>query len=257
MSARLWFIFCKTELLLQRQADGSFGIPRGENPPVELKPWQTVRNIEPTADGTEVKAVMVDAPVTTLADHEMCGLRQSYYKLPLELYMKAGKCQQILYWDSTTKFCGVCGGTMKLHTDISKRCTMCGKEVWPTPATAVITLIHRGDEVLLIRAKNFRTNFYGLVAGFVETGETLEEAARREIREEVGVEVGELQYVMSQPWPYPSGLMVGFTAEYKSGEIRLQRTEIAEGGWFRKDQLPTIPEPLSIARKLIDRWKDS
>lgn len=250
----LWFIFCKTELLLKRLPDGMFTIPEGEQPPIELKPWQTVHNITPMEDGTEVKAVLVDSPVTTLPDHEMCGLRASYYKLPFDLYMKAGKCQQILYWDSTTKFCGVCGGPMKLHTDISKRCTMCGKEVWPVPSTAVITLIHRGDEVLLIRANNFRSKFYGLVAGFVETGETLEEAARREIREEVGLEVGELKYISSQPWPYPSGLMVGFMAEYKSGDVHLQRSEIAEGGWFHKDNLPTIPEPLSIARKLIDLW---
>ena len=145
---------------------------------------------------------------------------------------------------------------MKLHTDISKRCTVCGKEVWPHLATAVIVLVSRGDEVLLVHAKNFRGNFYGLVAGFVETGETLEEAVRREVKEETGLAIKHLHYFGSQPWPYPSALMVGFFAEYDSGDIRLQRSELAAGGWYKKDHLPQIPEKLSIARKLIDHWLD-
>ena len=97
---------------------------------------------------------------------------------------------------------------------------------------------------------------YGLVAGFVETGETLEEAVHREVKEETGIKITNLRYFSSQPWPYPCGLMVGFNADYVEGEIHLQRSELAKGGWFRKDNLPTIPEKLSIARKLIDAWLD-
>ena len=143
---------------------------------------------------------------------------------------------------------------MQMHTTISKRCTQCGKEVWPQLATAVIVLIHRGDEVLLVHAKNFKTDFYGLVAGFVETGETLEEAVHREVMEETGIKIKNVTYFSSQPWPYPSGLMVGFNADYVSGELRLQRSELSKGGWFSKNNLPTIPEKLSIARMLIDAW---
>ena len=146
---------------------------------------------------------------------------------------------------------------MKLHTNISKRCEHCGKEVWPQLATAVIVLIHRGDEVLLVHANNFKRNFFGLVAGFVETGETLEEAVVREVSEEVGITIQNIRYFASQPWPYPSGLMVGFTAEYVSGEIKLQRSELAAGGWYHKDHLPELPEKLSIARQLIDHWLES
>ena len=141
-----------------------------------------------------------------------------------------------------------------MDTEISKKCTGCGKEIWPQLATAVIVLIHKGDEVLLVRAKNFRTDFYGLVAGFVETGETLEEAVAREAFEETGVKIQNIRYFGSQPWPYPCGLMVGFNADYVSGDIHLQKSEIAKGGWFRKDNLPTIPEKLSIARMLLDAW---
>ena len=141
-----------------------------------------------------------------------------------------------------------------MDTDISKKCTECGKEIWPQLATAVIVLIHKGDEVLLVRAKNFRTDFYGLVAGFVETGETLEEAVAREAFEETGVKITNIRYFGSQPWPYPCGLMVGFNADYVSGEIKLQEEEIAKGGWFHRNHLPEVPEKLSIARMLIDDW---
>ena len=106
----------------------------------------------------------------------------------------------------------------------------------------------------MVHAKNFRGNFYGLVAGFVETGETLEETVRREVREETGLEIKNIRYFASQPWPFPSGLMIGFTADYAGGEIKLQRTELAAGGWFKRDNLPQLPEKLSIARRLVDAW---
>ena len=250
---KFYFVFCKEELLLEKTADGSYTIPCQEEPPVEVKPWTNVMNITPI-DGVEVKTFRVDNPVAESERYVMCGLRKSYYQLPRQLYLVAGTCQELLYWDQNTKYCGVCGAPMRMDTDISKKCTECGKEVWPQLATAVIVLIHRGDEVLLVRAKNFRTDFYGLVAGFVETGETLEEAVAREAMEETGVTITNIRYFGSQPWPYPCGLMVGFHADYVSGEIHLQRSEIAKGGWFRRDNLPTIPEKLSIARMLLDDW---
>ena len=223
-----YFVFCKEDLLLEKTADGGYTIPFQEEPPTEVKPWTNVMTVTP--------------------------LGQSFYKLDKALYQKAGKCQELLYWDANTKYCGVCGAPMRMDTNISKKCTECGKEIWPQLATAVIVLIHKGDEVLLVRAKNFRTDFYGLVAGFVETGETLEEAVAREAFEETGVKITNIRYFGSQPWPYPCGLMVGFNADYVSGDIHLQASEIAKGGWFRKDNLPTIPEKLSIARMLLDAW---
>lgn len=240
--------------MLERRPDGTYGIPLSEEAPVEVKPWTTIHTITPFADGTAVRTFAVDSPIVGHPRYEMCGLRASYAKLSSDLYQKAGKCQEILYWDQNTKYCGVCGAPMKLHTEISKRCTECGKEVWPQLATAIIVLIHRGEEVLLVHARNFRGDFYGLVAGFVETGESLEEAVVREVREETSLEISNLRYFGSQPWPYPCGLMVGFHADYASGDIHLQRSELSAGGWFRKDNLPHIPEKLSIARRLIDSW---
>ena len=251
---KLWFIFCKGDLMLEHRPDDTYGIPLSEEAPVEVKPWTTIHTITPFADGTAVRTFAIDSPIVGHPRYEMCGLRASYAKLSSDLYQKAGKCQEILYWDQNTKYCGVCGAPMKLHTEISKRCTECGKEVWPQLATAIIVLIHRGEEVLLVHARNFRGDFYGLVAGFVETGESLEEAVVREVREETSLEISNLRYFGSQPWPYPCGLMVGFHADYASGDIHLQRSELSAGGWFRKDNLPHIPEKLSIARRLIDSW---
>ena len=253
MMKKYYFVFCKDDVLLMPLDNGSFTIPCQEEPPTEVKPWTHIMNISPMADGTKVVTYRIEMPPVD-SKLQPYPLRQSYYKLPRELYLKAGKCQELLYWDRNTKYCGVCGAPMRMDTDISKKCTECGKEIWPQLATAVIVLIHRGDEVLLVRAKNFRTDFYGLVAGFVETGETLEEAVAREAMEETGVTITNIRYFGSQPWPYPCGLMVGFHADYVSGEIHLQRSEIAKGGWFTRDNLPTIPEKLSIARMLLDDW---
>ncbi|MBR0275340.1 MAG: NAD(+) diphosphatase [Prevotella sp.] len=267
---KYWFVFCKDDLLLQHAEGECYTVPLQEEPPTEVKPWTTVLNITPL-DGIEVKAYSIDAPITSASDIQMadgkwpnglsfvmCPLRQSYYKLPEALYLKAGKCAELLYWDRNTKFCGVCGGTMKFHTDISKRCEQCGKEVWPQLATAVIVLIHRGeDEVLLARGRSFKRDFYGLIAGFVETGETLEQAVEREVMEETGLRIKNLRYYDSQPWPYPSGLMVGFHADYDSGELHVQREELKKAGWFHRDHLPNLPEKLSIARRLIDDWLNS
>lgn len=248
-----YFVFCQTDIMLERLPDGTHTIPCQEEPPTETKPWTNIMTVSPVG-GIPVRAYRIDAPMTGDPRFEMCGLRQSYYKLSPELYQMAGKCGELLYWDQNTRFCGVCGGQMRMHTDISKRCEVCGKEVWPSPAVAVIVLIHRGDEVLLVHARNFRGKFFGLVAGFVETGESLEEAVHREVMEETGLTITNLRYFGSQPWPYPCGLMAGFHADYVSGEIKLQKEELAAGSWFTKENLPEIPEKLSIARRILDDW---
>lgn len=253
MSKQYYFVFCKDSILLEQQPDGTYTIPLCEQPPTEVKPWTTVLNVTPL-DGIAVKAYELPL-LTEEPGRLLVPLRQSYYKLSEPLYQKAGQCAELIYWDRNTRFCGVCGGAMRFHTDISKRCEMCGKEVWPQLAIAIIVLIRRGnDEILLARGRHFRSNFYGLIAGFVETGETLEEAVRREVMEETGLSIKNIRYFGSQPWPYPSGLMVGFTADYASGDLHLQQEELQKAGWFHRNNLPNLPEKLSIARQLIDDW---
>ena len=252
---KYWFIFVKDAVMLEKNADGSRTIPMAENPPIELKPWTHVMEIAPMEDGTEVRAANIDYPIAEDDRYETCPLRKSFYHLPTELYLKAGKCRELLYWDQNTQYCGVCGAPTRMDTIISKKCTHCGKEIWPQLATAVIVLVHRVEELLLVHAKNFVNNrIYGLVAGFVETGETLEEAVRREVMEETQLDITNLRYFGSQPWPFPCGLMVGFHADYAGGEIHLQRSELERGSWFGRDNLPPLPEKLSIARKLVDDW---
>jgi len=124
---------------------------------------------------------------------------------------------------------------------------------YPRKSPAVIVSIVRDNKILLARSQKFsNVNMYSVLAGFVDPGESLEDCVRREIREEVRIEVKNIQYFGSQSWPFPDSLMVGFTAEYKSGEISIDNDEIDEAGWFSVSELPRIPRKISIARQLID-----
>ena len=184
-------------------------------------------------------------------------LRESYHHLPERTYIKAGKASELLYFDYQHRFCGICGGPMEWASAISKRCTRCGEELWPKLSTAIIVLVRKGEEALLVKAKNFRRDYYGLVAGFVETGETLEECVAREVFEETGLKVANIRYFASQPWPYPMGLMIGFQADYVGGDIVLRDGELRDAAFFTRDTIPAIPGKMSMARMLIDNWLDA
>jgi NAD+ diphosphatase len=172
----------------------------------------------------------------------------------------AGRAVQLVEWSRTHRFCGRCGTpTEPSSTDNSMVCPACKLGAYPRLAPAMITLVTRGEpgpgqEALLARGVQFRMPMYSCLAGFVEPGESLEQAVVREIREEVGVEVGQPEYRGSQPWPFPHSLMIGFRAPYLSGDIVCDPTEIVDAQWYRKDALPPIPPAISIARKLIDAW---
>ena len=247
-----WFIFQGDMLLLETTAHDTYRVPCADMPPVDPSPDTTIHDIG-LLDDIGVKAFATTAHEPQ-PGFEFMPLRASYNHLPLAHYLKAGKCREIIHWDNGTRYCGACGTPLEPMTEISKRCPKCGREAWPQLNIAVIVLIRKADEVLLVQAKNFRRNYFGLVAGFVETGETLEQAVQREVMEETRLTITNLKYFASQPWPYPCNLMVGFTADYAGGEVALQSEELSKGGWFTKDNLPQIPEKLSIARKLIDSW---
>ena len=245
-----YFFFYLDNLLLSSNGE----LPRGEVSPLPEGAAQALRPL-PAHEGCACFAAQLQR--TDLGEGwQLVGLRECFSILPPPLYKLAGKARELLYWHSTTRYCGLCGGPMEWHTDISKRCTHCGKEIWPSPATAVIVAVTRneGREILLVQSKNFKRDYMGLVAGFVETGETLEEAVRREVREETRLEIRNLRYFDSQPWPFPNVLMAGFTAEYAGGTLELQRSELRKGGWFDRDHMPEIPGRVSLARRLIDHW---
>src|SRR5581483_1123158 len=139
-------------------------------------------------------------------------------------------------------------------TELARRCPRCGLTTFPRISPAVIVLVRRGERVLLGRGSHLPPGLFSTLAGFVEPGETLEEAVRREIREEAGIEVDDVRYFGSQPWPFPDSLMIGFFAEHAGGEIVVDSNELAEARWFALDELPPVPPPFSIARALVDAW---
>ena len=155
-------------------------------------------------------------------------------------------------WISATKFCPACGHALRPHAgEIALECPSCGRLHFPRIEPCIITLVTRGEELLLLRNVKDTAGIYACLAGFVEIGETLEQAVRREVREETGLEIKDLRYAGSQGWPFPDQLMVGFYAEYAGGEIRIQESEVADARWFRRDALPKLPRPGSIAWRLI------
>ena len=182
------------------------------------------------------------------------GLRRLYSLLPEPQFLLAGRAVQIVDWDRTHRFCGRCGThTQDKKHERAKECPNCGLISYPRISPAIIVLIERDDgRLLLARAHRHPPGFYSVLAGFVEPGETLEEAVVREIREEVGIEVENIQYYGSQPWPFPNSLMIAFTCSYIGGEIRLEEEELEDAGWYTADDLPRVPPKLSIARQMID-----
>lgn len=182
------------------------------------------------------------------------GLRELYGALDEATFQLAGRAFQIVNWDRTHQYCGRCGSRTDFHnSDRARQCPDCRLLSFPRLTPAVITLIHRGDEFVLARNGRFPQGRYSIIAGFVEAGEALEEAVAREIREEVGLEVTDITYHSSQPWPFPNSLMLGFTACYRSGEITVDGEEIVDAGWYSAHNLPeSLPDGISISRRLID-----
>jgi NAD+ diphosphatase len=185
-------------------------------------------------------------------------LRSLYEALDEDVFLVAGKAIQIVSWDQTHQYCGRCGTkTETISYERAKRCPACGLTNYPRISPAVIIAVFKGDKILLSRNVAFKGKIRSLIAGFVEPGETLEECARREILEEVGLQVKNLRYFGSQPWPFPNSLMIGFTAEYESGEIVVNMKEISESAWYGAQDLPDLPAKISIAREMIDWFTEN
>ena len=182
-------------------------------------------------------------------------LRSLFGSVDENLLAVAGRAFQITEWARTHRFCGACA-TPTVHVDGERclRCPQCGHAAYPRISPAMMVLVRRGSSLLLARHTNTPTHFFTALAGFLEAGESIEDAVHREVMEEVGLKVDQLRYFGSQPWPFPHSLMVAFTAEYVSGEIVLDATEIGEAAWFGPDDpFPKVPPMgLSIAGHLID-----
>jgi NAD+ diphosphatase len=247
----LWFIFYKDQLLLE-QKNGTYTVPCEKEIPIPCQ-TATVHDMT-TLNGYSCRTFAVANPPENNEQYALISLRESYRYLPYNHFSIASKAQEILHFDAHNRFCSVCGAPLIRISSIFKQCSACKEEFYPSIAVAILALIRKNDSVLLVHAHNFKGKFQSLVAGFLETGETLEECVQREVLEETGLKIKNITYFGNQSWPFPSGLMVGFIADYDSGEIKLQKEELSFGAFYTKNNLPELPGKLSLARKMIDWW---
>ena len=246
-----WFAFQESKLLIY-QGHSSVSIPCLVDF-AELGLTVLSQNYLGRLDNRHCYAVELTDKVILPVGMVFEGLRQLFNRLDEDLFWIAARAVQIVDWDRTHRFCGRCGTPLKTSlTERAKECPKCGLLYFPRLAPAIIVLIERGHEVLLARSRRLVPGVYSVIAGFVEPGESLEEAVMREVKEEVGLSIKDICYFSSQPWPFPHSLMIGFTATYAGGEITLDDSEIEDAGWFTADNLPNLPGKISIARKLID-----
>jgi NAD+ diphosphatase len=181
------------------------------------------------------------------------GLRSLFSVVPDPQFALAGRAIQLLDWDRTHQFCGRCGApTQAKPEEHARHCPACRLAVYPRIAPAVMALVRQERRVLLGRSPHFPPGMYSALAGFVEPGETLEQCVAREVEEEVGVQLSQIRYFASQPWPFPHSLMIAFICDWQSGEIRPRAGEIEDARWFDVLQLPKLPSRISISRRLID-----
>jgi NAD+ diphosphatase len=249
------FVFRSGELLIGPSIVGDF-LPVYEE--LSSVSHQVLRaNYMGVLDGRPAFAMEVEADAPAPLPFAFEPLRGTFGTLDEGAWLIAGRAAMIVDWDSSHQFCGHCGHqTRYLETERAKRCPNCGLVAYPRVSPAVIVLVERGERVLLARSVHQSSGMYALISGFVDAGEDLVEAVERELQEEVGIAVKDVRFFGSQPWPFPHSLMVGFTAQWKSGEIRIKPDEIAAAQFFAPNELPPIPPRLSIARKLIDYYAE-
>ncbi|MBD0269581.1 MAG: NAD(+) diphosphatase [Cyanobacteria bacterium Co-bin8] len=246
-----WFAFSGNRLLVHEK-ESQIAIPQLPNlEAIGLNPLRT--QFLGWLGNQPCLSAELPQQMTPPADMALRGLRELYAALDETLFSLAGLGFQVMEWDRTHQFCGACGQpTESANHERAKRCSGCRITYYPRVSPAMIVLISRGDEILLGRAPRFKPGMYGLIAGYVEPGESLEAAVVREVKEEVGITIKDLRYWGSQPWPFPHTLMVGYTATYAEGDIVIDKQELADAAWFHKDSLPLLPPHVSIARKMID-----
>jgi NAD+ diphosphatase len=249
-----WFLFHGDQLLVET---------RGVE--VAIPHWASTEGAGLSPVRTQFLGTLDSAPCYSGELAEEAGpegtsfraLRPLLGVLPEEMFSLAGRAFQVMDWDRTHQYCGKCGGrTVPLEGERGRTCAVCGLHFFPRVTPAMIVAVVRNDKILLAQSSRFPAAFYSVLAGFVEPGETFEECVHREVREEVGIEVENLRYFGSQPWPFPHSLMVGFTASYAGGDLVLEEKEIVRAGWFDAEEVLQlgIPRQGTIARRLIDRF---
>ncbi|MDO4932855.1 MAG: NAD(+) diphosphatase [Prevotellaceae bacterium] len=190
-------------------------------------------------------------------EYTLCPIRKYNLTQSVETATRISRAKALVEWTRATRFCPCCGHPLAEHPTLSAlHCPQCGRIHFPRIEPCVIVLVTRGDRMLLARHVQRNQDIYACIAGFMEAGETAEQAVRREIMEETGLMVRNIRYFGSQSWPFPSQLMIAFTAEYESGEIKLQESEIEHAAWFDREHCPAMPQPGSIAYRMIEWFRN-
>jgi NAD+ diphosphatase len=248
-----WFVFANNRLLLHVPKNEGVTLCKLDPEKIGLRPNFT-KYLGRYASADCFVATLEEEPPLS-SDMKFCDLRSLFGVLDDDLFRLAGRAIQIVHWHREHRFCGKCGSPMvDQHDEIARKCPVCNFINYPRLSPAVIMSVVRGDHILLARSPHFPPGMYSALAGFVEPGETLEEAVCREIFEEVAVKVDNIQYVASQPWPFPHSLMIGFTSTYAGGEIRVNLEELEDARWFPASKLPLLPSAISISRLLINNF---
>ena len=248
-----WLLFQNGDMFV---CEGEEGISLIQSEQTDITPFLSQQPLfMGTLDGIPCMAgeIMTDAPELP-GDWRTVGIRALFGRFDDAAYEATLYALHILNWQRASQHCPHCGAPMgALAAQWSRCCTDCDHTGHPHVTPAILALVHNGDHVLLTHRAG-RHAIYTIVAGFVEPGESLEGCVRREVAEEVGVEVADVTFAGSQPWPFPNQLMVGFFARYVDGDIRPDQIELDEVGWYRFDELPDLPPPASLARQMIDAW---
>ena len=247
----LWFLFRGDQLLV---LDGEYACVPRTGAPEDLDLDAPFRWEVGALNGSRCWAGAVPLEAEAPEGMAFRDLRGMLAAMDEDLFRVAGTAKQVVAWHATHRFCGRCGSktARAAGEDLAMKCLSCGMMHYPRVSPAVIVRVRDGERILLARSPGFPKGLYSVLAGFVEPGESMEETVRREVREEVGVEVENIRYFGSQPWPFPNSLMTGFTADYAGGELKPQPGEIEDAGWYTAEDLPQMPPRVSIARRLID-----
>jgi len=252
----IWFAFQTGKLVMVDVGNGA-EVPEALSLSDLNIPYDTTYYLG-ECQGKSVHAVQVLEQAILPPGYFLKDLRGLIVEKSESFFLLAGRARQIVQWDIDHLYCSRCGTKTATHPqDRAKECPQCGYTQYPRLSPCVIGLITRGSEILLARSPTFPEGMFSTLAGFVEPGETLEQAFACEVNEEVGLSIQHITYISSQPWPFPHSLMIGFQAEYAYGDIKVDGIEIQEADWFPIDQLPLIPPTGSISRYLIDRYVEN
>lgn len=251
----IWYVFRGHDLIVLEPNDGSYvSVPVVRDlSELGLKPIRT--QVLGQLDGRPVCSAEVDESAELPVGYAAYSLRRLFGRMEQLPFDLAGTAYQIAQWDKNHQFCNACASPLEYRQGARcKACPKCKIDYFPKISPAMIVLVEDGDQLLMARHSRLPPGMYALIAGFLEPGETLEQCVQREVFEETGLEVDDIRYFGSQPWPFPHQIMLGFFARKRAGEIQVDLEELEDARFFSRNDLPMLPPPISIARRLIDAW---